>query len=640
MGLQDVPTDSTSEQLRVFTRALLEDLRALERMLKDGRIERGARRIGAEQEIFFVDRALQPAGVGTAVLGELPKSSFTTELGLFNLEVNLEPKTFGGNCLSELERELNQRIDQARAAAKTVGADVVLAGILPTLAKEHLGLDWMTPSPRYGELNRVMTKWRGGSFPTYIKGLDELELRHDNVMLEACNTSFQVHFQVEAEEFAPLYNIAQAIAGPVLAVSVNSPVLLQRRLWHETRVALFQQSLDVRTEAQSARGGRPRVTFGDSWVDESVVEIFREDIARFRVLLHGDIEEDPNELLDQGQVPRLKSLCLHNGTVYRWNRPCYGITKTPEGDVPHLRIENRLLPAGPTPADEVANSAFYFGLLCSLAEDVGDVRQRMNFDDAKSSFHAAARSGLKARLHWLDGRVVPADELALELLPAAREGLVNSGVASSDAERYLGIVEERVQAGRTGSQWVLDSLAALPTGKTRDARFRTLTAALLARQESGEPVAKWELAGADESTDWRESYRTVGQMMTTDVFTLHPEDLVDLAANLMEWEHIRHVPVEDDRGHLVGIVSHRALLRLVARGRKESEAPVAVREIMRADPVTASPDTSSLDAIDLMREHRVACLPVTDGGKLVGLVTEHDFIEVARDLFERHLREG
>ncbi len=640
MGLHDVPTDATAEQLRVFTRALLEDLRALERMLEDGRIERGARRIGAEQEVFFVDRGMRPAGIAPTVLDSLPKDSFTTELGLFNLEVNLEPKTFGGTCLSDLESELNLRIEQVRSAARGIGSEVVLAGILPTLAKEHLGLEWMTPIPRYGELNRVMTKWRGGSFPTYIKGLDELELRHDNVMLEACNTSFQVHFQVEAEEFAPLYNIAQAIAGPVLAVSVNSPVLLQRRLWHETRVALFQQSLDVRTEAQSARGGRPRVTFGDAWVNESVLEIFREDIARFRVLLHGDIEEDPNQLLDQGKVPKLKSLCLHNGTVYRWNRPCYGITKGPEGDLPHLRIENRLLPAGPTPADEVANSAFYFGLLCSLADEIGDVRERMKFEDAKSSFHAAARSGLKARLHWLDGRIVPADELALELLPLARKGLTGHGVSATDADHYLGIVEERVGQGRTGSQWVLDSLAALPANKSKDASYRTLTAALLARQVSGEPVGRWELAGTEESTDWRESYRTVGQMMTTDVFTLHPEDLVDLAANLMEWEHIRHVPVEDDQGHLVGIVSHRALLRLVARGSKESAGPVAVREIMRKDPVTATPDTSSLSAIDLMREHRVACLPVIDGGKLVGLVTEHDFIEVARELFERHLREG
>ena len=640
MGEHDVPTQASSEQLRAFTLALLEDLRALERMLEQGHIESGVRRIGAEQELFLVDRALRPAAVSTLTLEGLPGEAFTTELGLFNMEVNLAPLEFGSDCLSRLHTELEQRVAQAREAAQGVGADIVLAGILPTLEKRNLGLDWMTPSPRYAELNRVVSSWRKGEFRTLIKGLDELDLRHDNVMLEACNTSFQVHFQVGAEEFAPLYNLAQAITGPVLAVSVNSPVLLQRRLWHETRVALFQQSVDSRTEAQAARGGRPRVSFGDRWVDETVLEVFRDDVARFRVLLHGDIEEDPNEMLDRGEVPRLKALCLHNGTVYRWNRACYGITQGADGPRPHLRIENRSLPAGPSLLDEVANAAFHFGLLAGLSDDVPDVRTRMDFDDAKSSFHAAARYGLKARLHWFDGRTVPADELALELLPVAARGLKDHGLDAADVDRYLGIVEERVRAGRTGSQWVLDSLAALPASRTNDARFRTLTAALMARQETGEPVARWQLAGHEERTDWRESCRTVGQVMTTDLFSVHPEDLVDLAANLMEWEHIRHVPVEDEQGRLVGIVSHRALLRMVARGTAKASEPVAVREIMRPNPITVDPATETLDAIDLMRREHVSCLPVVDGGKLVGIVTEHDFIEVARDLLERGLREA
>ena len=636
MGDHEIEDGANREGLRAFVRALLEDLRALERMLEEGWIESGVRRIGAEQEVFLVDAALQPAPVAMEVLARLEGQPFTTELGLFNLELNLAPKKFEGDCLARTEQELLRGLDAIRAACAPSDARPVLAGILPTLEKRHLGLEYMTPLPRYAELNRVTSELRGGEFVTLIKGLDELETSHPNVMLEACNTSFQIHFQVGAEEFAPLYNLAQLVTAPVLACAVNSPVLLQHRLWQETRVALFQQSLDLRSRAQTARGQRQRVSFGERWIDKSVLEIHREDVARYRVLIAGELDEPPMDVLDRGEAPRLRALCLHNGTVYRWNRPCYGVYKGRA----HLRIENRALPAGPTVLDEVANAAFYFGLMTSLGEAYGDVTRLLPFEAAKQNFSAAARYGLEANLRWVDGRTVPASTLISEqLLPLARRGLTERGLDAADIDRYLGVVEERVASGRTGARWALDSLAEL-RAENPGTRHRLLVRAMLDHQTRNEPVHTWPLAPA-EGDDWRHGFASVRQVMQSDLFTVGPEDLVDLAANLMDWEHLRQVPVEDSQGRLVGLVSHRTILRTFAsRLAAGDRRPIAVREIMRADPVSIEPEASVLDAIERMREHRVSCLPVVEDGRLVGIVTEHDFIRVAGWLLERALREG
>ena len=634
MGEQDIHEGSDNESMRAFMRALLEDVRALERMIStDGLFERGVRRIGAEQEMFLVDRGLHPVNRSVPILEKLPRESFTTELGQFNLEANLSPQVLGGKCLSAMEDELETFMGLVRRAATEEGAQVVLTGILPTLEKAHLTLDSMTPIPRFYQLNQVMRELRGGEFRTLIKGLDELQTTHDNVMLEACNTSFQIHFQVAPEEFAKLYNVAQVATGPVLAAAVNSPVLLRHRLWHETRVALFQQSLDTRSEAHTLRGGRTRVAFGDDWIDDSVLEIFRDDIARFRVLIAAELEESPLKRLEKGEVPELKALRLHNGTVYRWNRPCYGISN----GHPHLRIENRVLPAGPSVIDELANAAFFFGLMCALADEAGDLRQAMPFDDAKGNFMAAARYGLQARLSWFGGKTYGAEELILDqLLPLARQGLLDHDLDQGDVERYMGVLEERVARGRTGAQWVLDSLEGME-GARQDERYRSLTAAMLRHQETGAAVHTWELARVQGTRDIRDSYRTVGQIMSTDLFTVHPEDLIDLAASVMDWEHLRHVPVEDPEGRLVGLVTHRMLLRMVGQGL--AGRSISVREIMRPNPVTVTPSSSTLDAIAKMREAKLGCLPVVEGDKLVGIVTESDFIDVSAKLLDEWLRE-
>jgi CBS domain-containing protein len=635
LGEQNVKLNDDEATSQAFMKSLLIEVHALEKMLDAGLIESGVRRIGAEQEMFLIDRAHKPALKALDMLDVIDDDRFTHELGLFNLEANLSPHRLGGNCLRLMESEAEEIYRRAREAASRFDCDIALVGILPTLTKENLGLDSMVPTPRYYALNDAICALRGKEFNFTINGIDQLSVKHDNVMLEACNTSFQVHFQVSPENFARNYNIAQTITAPLLAAAVNSPILLGKRLWHETRIAVFEYSIDTRSKIQQERGLKPRVHFGDRWLEESVTEIFKEDIARFRIVLTTETEEDPLGMIEQGIMPSLNALRLHNGTVYRWNRPCYGV----HDNVPHLRIENRVIPSGPTVVDEIANAAFFYGMMAGMTEQVKDIRELLTFADVKANFLAAARDGIRAQMNWFNDTHLPAKQLVLEqLLPLAREGLQESGIDQDDIDRYLGVLEDRVTQRRTGARWALESLELMGDSGTQDQRLRCIVNSMVEQQASGEPISKWDLAAYCAEQDWRESYRRVGQFMTQDLFTVRPDDIVDFAATLMDWRHVRHVPVENSEGQLVGLVSHRALLRLLAQGRVGGDIKVTVDEIMNREPITVNPDTPTVEAIRIMRDKRLACLPVTRDGKLVGIVTEHDLIIVASRLLETYLQ--
>ena len=314
MGEQNVKLLSDEATSQAFMRSLLLEVHALEKMLEAGLIESGVRRIGAEQEMFLIDKAHKPMLTALDILDVIDDERFTHELGLFNLEANLSPHRLGGDCLRLMEEELQEIYRKARKAAERFECDIALVGILPTLTKGNLGIDSMVPTPRYHALNDAICQMRGKDFEFTINGIDQLSVKHDNVMLEACNTSFQVHFQVSPENFAKNYNIAQVLTAPLLAAAVNSPILLGKRLWHETRIAVFEYSIDTRSNLQAERGLMPRVHFGDRWIEESVTEIFKEDIARFRPVLTTDTEEDPLGMLERGVIPSLNALRLHNGT--------------------------------------------------------------------------------------------------------------------------------------------------------------------------------------------------------------------------------------------------------------------------------------------------------------------------------------
>lgn len=622
---------------REFMRQVLHDLRALERMIADGQIESGIRRIGAEQELFLVDKDWRPVPAAMPILERIEDEQFTTELGQFNLELNLTPYEFGEDCLSRMETQLHTKLAHLHKVAAELGVTPILIGILPTLRLSDMTLENMTPMPRYHALNDAMNAMRGGAYEFHIKGLDELLVKHDSVMLEACNASFQVHFQVGAEEFANLYNIAQLVAAPVLAAGSNSPLLFGRQLWRETRIALFQQAVDTRSSIHHLRDRSPRVTFGNDWVHKSVVEIFREDISRFRALVAMEPGQDSLEALNSGTIPTLDSLRLHNGTVYRWNRPCYGVMN----GVPHLRIENRVLPSGPTVVDEVANAAFWFGLISGLSHKYSDISRDMDFEDAKMNFTSAARLGIGAQLAWLNGETLPASALILDrLLPIAEEGLKSRGIDEADVTKYLGIIDDRISQHCTGAQWQLHSMASMRAKGSVSERLNAITAATIKRQSEGLPVHQWSPARLEEAGGWKSNFLKVEQYMRTDLFTVHEDESLELVASLMDWERIRHVPVEDEQHRLVGLVSYRALLKIFARG--ESKARIAdhcVSEVMVRDPIHISPEASTLEAIEIMRHHGVASLPVVKDGRLVGIITERDFLDVSAELLEQKLKE-
>lgn len=637
MGEKTVLTEVDDVHLREFTKAVLNDLHALEEMLRSGALESGVRRIGAEQEVFLVDSSMHPLPAAVEVIEKAGDHRLTTEIGRFNLEANLTPLEFGGDSLRRLENELNEIIGIVKDAVADENGDVVLCGILPTIQHSDLVERNLTPGPRYAQLNRILTALHGEERSVHIKGLDEISLHLQDTFVEFCNTSFQVHLQVPIEEFTNAYNWAQAISAPILAMSVNSPILLGHRLWHETRLALFQHAVDERSHIHLERNRPARVTFGRDWVRDSILDVFHEDVARFRIILTRDVEENSLRTFREGGIPKLNAWRMHNGTVWRWNRACYGVMN----GLPSLRIEARYLPAGPTVLDEIANSAVFLGSMAALPGEYGDVTRLMSFDDAKTNFFSAARYGLRSQLTWIDGRTYGAAELMLEhLLPLARTGLRSAGIDDQDIERYLGTAEERVRRAMTGASWMLESYSKMDPAAKKNVRMRTLVAAMVANQNRGIPLHDWPLAAIEGRSEWIDNFRTVEQFMSRDLFTVRPGDVLDLAASVMDWRHVRHVPVEDDTGHLVGLISHRDLLSLLANEKERAAGDLIVSDIMKTDLLTITPETSTLDALYLMREKGIGCLPVCRNGKLIGMITAHDFLTVSTRLLEERLKEN
>lgn len=630
MGDERVQLPESKEQSQQFLKYLLRDVRAIDKMLKDGWFETDNIRIGSEQEICLTDKQSRPFPISMEVLERLGNKSFTTELAKFNLESNQDPLPFSGDCLSKLEEQILRQIEQVREVIRELNGDIALVGVLPTIRKSDLNIKNLTPLPRYRALCDAINKLRGEEYDLRIQGTDELLMKFDTPLLEACNTGFQVHLQVNSDEFVNKYNIAQAITGPVLAGAVNSPLLFGKRLWSETRIALFHQSVDTRKVGDHLRDSSPRVTFGNSWLKESILEIYREDIARYRVILSTDIDEDVDQLMEDGKIPELRALQIHNGTVYRWNRPVYGISN----GKPHLRIENRVFPSGPTVIDEVANAAFWLGLLNGLGDHYKDISKVMDFEDAKTNFFAASKLGLDTKFRWAnDKRYSAVDLICNELLPIAREGLKKANLDSGDISSYMDVIEERVESGKTGSYWMVKSYNNLSKQVTREQALTAITNAMVKNQKKGEPVHKWGLAKADDLETWEPSSLLVEEFMTTDLFTVQKDDILELVANLIEWRRIRYVPVEDDSKHLVGLVTMRMVFREYNDVvNQNTKVCTSVDEIMIRNPITIHPEASILEAIEIMDEQQIGCLPVVKNNRLVGIITEQNYMTITKRL--------
>lgn len=630
MGDLGVKSVNNASELQAFTKHLLNDVKALEYMLKEGWFDIETIRIGAEQELCLVDQHLKPYSVAMPLIEKAQNPDFVTEIAKFNLEINFAPLAFAGNCLSALEKDINQNLQTAHELADSFDAQIVLAGILPTIRKFDLNHDNLTPYERYKALLSAIGNLRGSDHDLKINGTDELNIKLESAFIEGCNTGFQVHMQIKPDEFVDKYNISQAVAGPTLALAANSPFLFGKRLWKETRVALFQQSIDTRNTSDHLRERSPRVTFGHSWLKGSILDIYREDIMRFRILLHSTIEEDAMEAVRNGKVPSLKALTTHNSTVYRWNRPCYGVG----GPKPHLRIENRILPSGPTVIDEVANAALWLGLMNGMQLQYPDITKVMDFDDAKSNFLAAARNGMDTKFNWVGKKKYPAAELIKhELIPLAREGLKAAHIDKQDIDRYMDVLSERNHNYRNGAQWMLHSFSKIRETSSREEALTAITAAMAENQKTGKPVHSWELASVADIKFWSPTQLLVEEFMTTDLFTVQEDDPIELVGEMMDWRKIRNVPVENDAGELVGLVTYRLLLRHYMSNGNDDET--LVKNIMIHQPATIHPESSILQAIEFLREKRIGCLPVVKNGKLVGIITDTNFLQISQSLMKR-----
>ncbi len=629
MGLQTVSIISSSKEKERFVKYLLNDIKALEYMIEKGMIENGITRIGAEQELCLVDSTWRPVPIILEILPKINDPKFTTELAQFNLEINLDPIEFKTDCLTVLESSLLKNIGKAEEILKERDAKVILTGILPTIRNKDLSITNMTPLDRYRALSNSLSKLRGGKFEFHISGTDELITAHDTVMFESCNTSYQLHYQVCSEEFVDLYNWAQFISGPVLAASTNSPLLLGKRLWRETRIALFQQSIDIRQSKDHLRERSPRVSFGNRWIYDSIVDAFKEDIVRFETLLSNDEKTNSVKMLEDGEIPTLDALMVHNSTIYKWNRPCYGIYN----GKPHFRIENRYLASGPTIPDQVANAAFWFGLMAGMPDKYRKLPQKFEFDDAKTNFIKAARDGLDNKFLWFDDKKYSAQDLILKImLPISREGLQKSQIDNSDIKKNLEIIEERVKSGKTGSQWMIESYTNIRKTGTRDQALVATTAAIYNRQQEMKPIHKWSLANIDEAGNFLNYYLHIDQIMTTDIVTVQEDDLIDLVANIMDWKQVKDVPVENADGELVGLMTAGLLVNFLCKSNKEKKMNSRIKDFMIKNPVSVSPETSISDALKTMIEAKSSCLIVVEDKKLVGMVTDRHFVKVSAKL--------
>jgi hypothetical protein len=434
------------------------------------------------------------------VLDRIASRDFQTELGMFNLEVNIAPHRLDGRVLDQLAEELRTGLGYAHRKAAEVDAGIVMIGILPTLNGNDLVSANLSDVDRYALLNDQIVAARGEDFTLDIDGVERLSCTSSSIAPEAACTSVQLHLQVTPARFAQVWNAAQAVAAVQIAVGANSPFLFGKELWRESRPPLFQQATDTRPPELQAQGVRPRTWFGERWVG-SAYELFEENLRYFPALLPICDDEEPLRVLDDGGVPRLQELVLHNGTVYRWNRPVYGLAD----GVPHLRVENRVLPAGPTVTDVVANAAFYYGLVRALAEESRPLWTRMPFETAAANFETACRHGIEAELEWpRPGRGggltrVPAVKLVRdELLPLAAAGLDAWNVEPADRDFYLGVIEGRCRRRVNGASWQVEAFhRALDAGLDRQAALAAVTRRYSVLMHSDEPVHTWPAGPGD-----------------------------------------------------------------------------------------------------------------------------------------------
>ncbi|HEY0637309.1 MAG TPA: glutamate-cysteine ligase family protein [Pseudonocardiaceae bacterium] len=489
MGKDVEATVFTREDRQRFRQKVRRCLDTFARMLAESRFDADRPMAGLEIELNLVDNNGDPVMKNAEVLDAIADEAFQTELGQFNIEINLPPQQLSTGGITKFEEGVRASLNAAEEKANGLGSHIVMIGILPTLQQRHMSLETLSANPRYKLLNEQVFAARGEDLEIAISGDERLVTTADTIAPESACTSVQYHLQVAPDRFARYWNASQAIAGLQIAIGANSPFLFGKQLWAETRIALFEQATDTRPDELKAQGVRPRVWFGERWIT-SIFDLFEENVRYFSALLPLCEPEDPVAVLERGDTPELGELRLHNGTIYRWNRPIYDVVR----GRPHLRVENRVLPAGPTVVDTMANGALYFGLVRALADADRPIWTQMSFSAAEENFHSAAKAGIDAKLFWPGLGEVPATELMLRrMLPLAHQGLDSWGVAAADRDRLLGIVEQRCLRGRNGATWQTDAVRALDEERNLDrpSALREMTRRYADHMHTNQPVHEW-----------------------------------------------------------------------------------------------------------------------------------------------------
>ncbi|MBG7602654.1 MAG: glutamate--cysteine ligase [Gammaproteobacteria bacterium] len=472
MGQEINSSNFQQRDFEQFHQRLAAETCLLGEMLRDGTLDSSGPVAGYELEAWLIDARGNPAPRNAQFLQALADPDVVAELATFNVELNGPPESLAGHALSRMQHSLEANWLSCRRTAESIGLHLMVIGILPTITPKNLTLQNMSQLKRYIALNQQILRLRGGRpIDLLIEGDETLSLRHDDVMLESATTSFQIHLQVDANLAARYYNAAKIVSAPIVAAGANSPFLFGRKLWEETRIPLFEQAVSV-----GASDKTNRVSFGFRYVEESIFEVFESNLERYPVLLPMLSEDDPQ---------RLSHLRLHNGTIWRWNRPLVGFNADGQ---PHIRIEHRVVPAGPTHVDQFANAAFFYGLVSAFANAETAPEKRLPFSACRSNFYRAAKDGIFAEVEWLDGECGSLKTLCLDLLlDQAQEGLTQAGIDHHEAAYYLNVIRQRLQSGQTGATWQKKWV------DRYGPQWQDLTLSYAEHQQSAQPVHRWSL---------------------------------------------------------------------------------------------------------------------------------------------------
>ncbi len=618
MGTLNTNIQTNLNNRLIYINHLLDDLKSLEYLVDNNLLEKGVTRIGAEQEFCLVNKRWRPANNGPEILKSINDSHFTTEIARFNLELNLDPVVLGPNALQEIKRNLSDLLKKAKKVAKPNNDKIILVGILPTISWNELHSDFMTPRPRYSALNSILKTSRGGQFRMHFSGVDQLAVKHNSVMFEACNTSFQMHLQIDPDDFASSYNWAQAIVGPILGVSTNSPLLLGKELWNETRIALFQQSIDTRKYVTAQINQQARVSFGEDWVKGSIIDFYKHEVSSYKILLTKEIKKSSQEIIKEGGIPKLEALNLLNGSIYRWNRLCYGVN---DGK-PNIRIENRYIPAGPSIEDEMANFYFWVGLMKGRPSEYDDLTDKMAFSDVRANFIKAARYGSETIMQWMDKKMNVADLIQNILLPIAEKGLKDLSIQEEEIKHYLGLISKRLET-QTGSEWMVKNYRNLRKELKQDDALVRLTEQIYKNQNKGLNITEWQDIPIPKKNL---SAQNVGHIMSNILIKADPEDSAHLTLQFMKWNNIRHLPVVNSEHQLSGLITRNHVEQYWDKVVNKN-SPLSASDIMVEDVIAVDCETPIEKAAKLMNDNYIGCLPVLQNDFVVGILTEKDIEE-------------